>query len=96
MNGRPTETAAPELPGLAASLPKGVRHLTGCWSRAEQEAAVATLREAVQAAPFFRPTMPRTGKPFSVMMSNLGPLGWVSDRTGGYRYQPRHPQTGES
>jgi alkylated DNA repair protein (DNA oxidative demethylase) len=26
-------------------------------------------------------------------MSNLGPLGWVSDRTG-YRYQPTHPVTG--
>jgi alkylated DNA repair protein (DNA oxidative demethylase) len=26
-------------------------------------------------------------------MSNLGPLGWVSDRAG-YRYQPTHPTTG--
>jgi alkylated DNA repair protein (DNA oxidative demethylase) len=26
-------------------------------------------------------------------MSNLGPLGWVTDR-GGYRYQPTHPLTG--
>ena len=25
-------------------------------------------------------------------MTNLGPLGWVSDRTG-YRYQPFHPVT---
>jgi alkylated DNA repair protein (DNA oxidative demethylase) len=38
--------------------------------------------------------MPRTGKPFSVRMSNAGPLGWVSDITG-YRYQPRHPGTGQ-
>lgn len=38
--------------------------------------------------------MPRTGKPFSVRMSNLGPLGWVSDAAGGYRYQPTHPVTG--
>ena len=30
-------------------------------------------------APPFRPRMPRTGKPFSVQMSNCGPLGWVSD-----------------
>lgn len=36
--------------------------------------------------------MPRTGKPFSVRMTNCGPLGWVSD-TSGYRYQPFHPQT---
>jgi DNA oxidative demethylase len=27
-------------------------------------------------------------------MNNLGPLGWVSDRSG-YRYQPTHPETGE-
>jgi len=27
-------------------------------------------------------------------MSNLGRLGWVSDRTG-YRYQPLHPETAE-
>jgi alkylated DNA repair protein (DNA oxidative demethylase) len=38
--------------------------------------------------------MPRTGKPFSVRMTNAGPLGWVSDERG-YRYQPRHPDTGK-
>ena len=37
--------------------------------------------------------MPRTAKPFSVRMSNCGPLGWVADK-GGYRYQPDHPETG--
>ena len=30
-------------------------------------------------APPVTPRMPRTGKPFSVRMSNAGPLGWVSD-----------------
>ena len=44
-------------------------------------------------APPFVPTMPRSGKPFSVRMSNAGPLGWVSDAAG-YRYQPAHPGTG--
>ncbi|MBE7204833.1 MAG: alpha-ketoglutarate-dependent dioxygenase AlkB, partial [Parafilimonas terrae] len=39
------------------------------------------------------PRMPRTGKAFSVRMSNAGPLGWVSD-VRGYRYQPGHPETG--
>ena len=52
------------------------------------------LREVLRAAPLFTPTMPRTGKKFSVAMSNCGPLGWVSDRDGGYRYQARHPVTG--
>ena len=36
--------------------------------------------------------MPRTAKPFSVRMTNCGPLGWVSDRAG-YRYQQVHPET---
>lgn len=40
--------------------------------------------------------MPRTGKPFSVAMTNCGVLGWVSDRDGGYRYQATHPETGRS
>jgi alkylated DNA repair protein (DNA oxidative demethylase) len=39
--------------------------------------------------------MPRTGKPFSVRMTNCGTLGWVSDREGGYHYQATHPVTGE-
>jgi alkylated DNA repair protein (DNA oxidative demethylase) len=39
--------------------------------------------------------MPRTGKPLSVKMTNCGALGWVSDKDGGYRYQPTHPETGE-
>ena len=38
--------------------------------------------------------MPKSGTPFSVRMTNCGPLGWVSD-TAGYRYQPTHPDTGE-
>jgi DNA oxidative demethylase len=53
-----------------------------------------TLRAAVAEAPFFTPAMPRTGRPFSVRMTNLGPLGWVSDRAG-YRYQATHPETGK-
>jgi len=44
-------------------------------------------------APFFEPTMPRTGKKFSVRMTNFGLLGWVSDTANGYRYEAAHPQT---
>ncbi len=43
---------------------------------------------------FYTPVMPRSGRPFTVRMSNLGTLGWVSDRAG-YRYQATHPETGE-
>jgi alkylated DNA repair protein (DNA oxidative demethylase) len=58
-----------------------------------QQALVATLRVLIAEAPLFQPVMPRTGKPFSVRMTNLGRLGWVSD-VAGYRYQPLHPVTG--
>src|SRR5262249_61500973 len=27
-------------------------------------------------------------------MSNFGPLGWVTDKAQGYRYQDTHPETG--
>lgn len=47
---------------------------------------------AVETVPFYRPMTPG-GRPFSVEMTNLGPLGWVSDRAG-YRYQATHPATG--
>ena len=57
---------------------------------------LATIETVLNDAPLFQPTMPRTGKPFSVLMSNCGPLGWVSDKNGGYRYQSTHPVTGRA
>jgi DNA oxidative demethylase len=71
------------------------RHLPGHLDASQQAALLTDLRSIVAAAPLFQPTMPRTGKPFSVRMSNCGVLGWVSDKTQGYRYQPTHPDTGE-
>lgn len=71
----------------------GVTYHPGYLSRAAQDALVKELEAATRAAPFFTPRMPRTGTPFSVKMTNLGPLGWVSDARG-YRYQPLHPETG--
>ncbi len=79
----------------AIPLAPGVAYHPGWLDRAGQEALLDELREAVRAAPLFTPTMPRTGRPFSVRMTNLGQLGWVSDKDRGYRYQPTHPQTGE-
>jgi len=68
---------------------------SGFIDLAGQKRLVAALRDAVGVAPLFTPAMPRTGKPFSVRMTNFGPLGWVSDRDGGYRYQAIHPDTGK-
>lgn len=60
-----------------------------------QQKLVQALRQAVAEAPLFTPLMPKTGKPFSVKMTNLGALGWVSDQARGYRYQAVHPATGK-
>lgn len=62
--------------------------------RHAQEMLLTDVLARVQEAPFYRPEMPRTGKPFSVEETNFGPLGWVSDRKG-YRYQELHPVTGK-
>lgn len=72
----------------------GLRYLPGHLALPEQRQLVEDLRLAVAAAPLFTPVMPHTGRPFSVRMTNLGSLGWVSDRAG-YRYQPLHPDTGQ-
>ena len=73
---------------------EGFRHLTGYLSPAQQASFLASVRSVMAEAPLYVPTMPRTGKPFSVRMTNCGPLGWVSDKAGGYRYQAEHPVTG--
>lgn len=72
---------------------QGLRFLPGHFDPAAQRALVDDLRAAVAEAPLVTPVMPRTGRPFTVRMTNLGALGWVSDRAG-YRYQPTHPETG--
>jgi alkylated DNA repair protein (DNA oxidative demethylase) len=81
------------LPAPNASAGSGLRFHPGYLDRARQEALLAQLRLVFAAAPLFTPRMPKSGRPFTVRMSNCGPLGWVSD-TSGYRYQPTHPVTG--
>jgi alkylated DNA repair protein (DNA oxidative demethylase) len=76
------------------TLPDGVRHIPGALDPEAQTALVDGIRAVVAQAPLFVPAMPRTGKSMSVRMSNCGPLGWVTDKERGYRYQPAHPVTG--
>ncbi|HEX9752258.1 MAG TPA: alpha-ketoglutarate-dependent dioxygenase AlkB [Methyloceanibacter sp.] len=63
--------------------------------RGAQNALLAALRQVIAEAPLFTPTMPRSGNPMSVRMTNCGPLGWVTDKERGYRYQATHPETGK-
>ena len=62
--------------------------------RTAQHELLAAVRAVVAAAPLYVPRMPRSGKPMSVLMTNCGPLGWVTDAERGYRYQATHPDTG--
>ena len=71
---------------------EGFRFWPGALSASEQARLLAEVLAAAEAAPFYRPVTPG-GRPFSVEMTGMGPLGWVSDRAG-YRYQPLHPVTG--
>ena len=59
-----------------------------------QAALLGEIRQIIAAAPLYTPTMPRSGNPMSVRMTNAGPLGWVTDKERGYRYQATHPETG--
>jgi len=70
-----------------------LEHLPGKLKDADQAKLLDALRAVMEEAPLFTPTMPRSGKPMSVRMTNCGPLGWVTDERG-YRYQPTHPDTG--
>jgi alkylated DNA repair protein (DNA oxidative demethylase) len=82
----PTENLQPDLTGL--------RLRPGYLDAAAQRQLAADVRDIFACAPLFTPRMPKSGRPFTVRMSNCGPLGWVSDERG-YRYQPTHPETGK-
>lgn len=74
---------------------EGFLHLPVYFSVEAQAELLRLVEDLGRQAPRYRPVMPRTGKPLSVEMTNAGPLGWVTDKDGGYRYQPTHPITGE-
>jgi DNA oxidative demethylase len=69
----------------------GFRFIPGYLDCDGQREFLTAIRAVIAEAPLYAPRMPRSGKPFSVKMTNCGPLGWVSDIEG-YRYQPMHPE----
>lgn len=73
----------------------GFAYMPGRLGPEEQMELLGEIEAVIAAAPLFTPTMPRTGQPFSVRMTNCGVLGWVSDKERGYRYEPLHPETGQ-
>jgi alkylated DNA repair protein (DNA oxidative demethylase) len=72
-----------------------VEHFPKCLDRAAQAVLLTETRRIIAEAPLFTPTMPGSGKPMSVRMTNCGELGWVTDKERGYRYQATHPVTGK-
>ncbi|WP_371396825.1 alpha-ketoglutarate-dependent dioxygenase AlkB [Fretibacter rubidus] len=75
-------------------FPQGFAHYPLYFDPAQQAALIDAVKAGVSQAPFYQPTMPRTGAPLSVVMSNFGSLGWVTDKEKGYRYEAVHPKTG--
>jgi len=72
----------------------GFRLWPGALDAEAQKALLTEVLAAAQTAPFYRPVTPG-GRPFSVEMTGMGPLAWVSDRAG-YRYQATHPITDQT
>jgi len=93
----PTNVSASgaKITSESLDLPEGVSLWRGAISPEEQHDLLVDLRRVVAAAPFFTPTMPRTGRAMSVQMTNMGTLGWLTDKERGYRYQSTHPSTGD-
>jgi alkylated DNA repair protein (DNA oxidative demethylase) len=78
-----------------ASDLEGFKLWPGLLDRAAQEALRDEVFARMRAGPFYVPRMPKSGLPMRVRMTNFGPLGWVTDKEQGYRYQATHPETGK-
>jgi alkylated DNA repair protein (DNA oxidative demethylase) len=81
-------------PNATGDLPPGVALHRGYFDAAAQDRLAREIADVIAAAPLFVSHMPKSGLPMSVRMTNCGALGWMSDREKGYRYEPRHPETG--
>lgn len=74
------------------AVSRDFRLLPGRLDADAQRALLSVVLAAEAVSPFRHLETPG-GRTMSVAMFNMGPLGWVSDRTG-YRYDPIDPLTG--
>jgi DNA oxidative demethylase len=81
---------------LPATDLDGFRLWPGVLDRAAQEALRDQVFARLRIGPWYIPRMPKSGHPMRVRMTNFGPLGWVTDKERGYRYQATHPETGKA
>jgi alkylated DNA repair protein (DNA oxidative demethylase) len=75
----------------APAAPSGLTLLRG-YALPHEQRLLRAIESVAGAAPF-RHMLTPGGQRMSAAMTNCGEVGWVSDR-GGYRYEPRDPQTG--
>lgn len=80
---------------MSTTFPQGFAHYPLYFDTVQQAALIEAVKAGADSAPFFQTYMPRTGTPLSVALTNFGPLGWVTDKEKGYRYEPAHPKTGK-
>ena len=66
---------------MAPMHSEGFRLFPAALDADAQAALAAEVLAATEAAPFYRPVTPG-GKPMSVEMTSVGPLGWVTDAPG--------------
>lgn len=71
---------------MKLAIAPGITLWQGRLSASEQTTLLNEVLALVEKAPFYIPRMPKSGRPFSVEMTNFGSLGWVSDERG-YRYE---------
>lgn len=76
-------------------LAPGAFHYPAFLDQCAQAALAEEIADVIAAAPLYVSTMPKTGAPMSVRMTNCGALGWLSDKERGYRYEAHHPTTGD-
>jgi alkylated DNA repair dioxygenase AlkB len=69
----------------------GLRIYPGHLDRGAQTGLLAALDATLAAAPLYVPRMPKSGRPFTVRMSNCGRLGWISDASGKRPPLATHP-----
>jgi alkylated DNA repair protein (DNA oxidative demethylase) len=69
----------------------GFRLLPGALNEALQRQLTDEVTALAKEAPPYRPVTPG-GQAMSVAMTNLGPMGWITDAQG-YRYEAVHPVT---
>lgn len=86
---QPQGTEGPRVEPLA----DGAVVLRG-FATAEAGQLGLQVRSVIETSPLRQMVTPG-GLRMSVAMTNCGPLGWVSDRSG-YRYQPVDPTTGQA